>query len=123
MPKTEHLIGAAATSLSLLCGGWALWPLAFPAPAAPSVTRAALPQVEADPAPIYPTTSSVKPLLSGRLNLNTASKAQLEALPGVGPAFAERIIAARPLKSLSDLDRVKGVGPVMLERLKDRVSF
>ena len=58
-----------------------------------------------------------------RINLNTASQAQLETLPGVGPKFAARLIAGRPYSGLEDLDRVKGVGPKMLEKLKNLVRF
>jgi competence protein ComEA len=63
-------------------------------------------------------------LVSGeRINLNTASQAQLEALPGVGPIFAARLIAGRPYSGFEDVDRVKGVGPKMLEKLKNLVRF
>lgn len=62
----------------------------------------------------------------GKVNLNTASQAELEALPGVGPSLAERIIAARqeaPFTSLSDLDRVSGVGPKLLKKLETQVTW
>jgi competence protein ComEA len=58
-----------------------------------------------------------------RINLNTASLAQLETLPGVGPKFAARLIAGRPYSGFEDVDRVKGVGPKMLEKLKTLVRF
>jgi competence ComEA-like helix-hairpin-helix protein len=61
-----------------------------------------------------------------RVNLNTASQAELEALPGVGPGLAKRIIAARQQKrfaSLADLDRVSGVGPKLLKKLEDHVTW
>jgi comEA protein len=58
-----------------------------------------------------------------RVNLNTASAAQLEALPGVGPKFAARLIEGRPYSSFEDVDQVKGVGPKMLEKLKNLVRF
>jgi competence ComEA-like helix-hairpin-helix protein len=58
-----------------------------------------------------------------RINLNTANLEQLEALPGVGPKFAARLIAGRPYSSFEDLDRVKGVGPKMLEKFKNLVRF
>jgi comEA protein len=58
-----------------------------------------------------------------RINLNNATQIQLEALPGVGPKFATRLIAGRPYSSFEDVDRVKGVGPKMLEKLKNLVRF
>lgn len=61
-----------------------------------------------------------------RINLNTATQSQLESLPGVGPALAKRIIAARqqkPFRSLEDLDQVSGVGPKLLDKLKDHVTW
>ncbi len=63
---------------------------------------------------------------SEKVNVNTATQAELETLPGVGPVLAQRIIAARSnqrFTSLADLDRVPGVGPKMLENLRDRVTF
>lgn len=60
------------------------------------------------------------------VNLNTASAAELELLPGIGPTLAERIVAHRaangPFKTLDDLDRVPGIGPRTLERLRGLVS-
>lgn len=59
----------------------------------------------------------------GLVNLNTATQAELEALPGVGSALAKRIIQARPIQSLEDLDQVPGVGRKLLERIRDRVTW
>jgi competence ComEA-like helix-hairpin-helix protein len=61
-----------------------------------------------------------------RINLNTATQAELESLPGVGPSLAKRIIVARQQKrftSLADFDQLSGVGPKLLEKLKDRVTW
>lgn len=52
-----------------------------------------------------------------RLHLNTATQAELESLPKVGPTLAARIRAGRPYRDLDDLDRVKGVGPATLRVL------
>lgn len=50
-----------------------------------------------------------------RVDINTASRAQLELLPDIGPALAARVIADRldhgPFTSLDDLQRVPGIGP------------
>jgi competence ComEA-like helix-hairpin-helix protein len=60
------------------------------------------------------------------VNLNTATQAELDAIPGVGPKLAARIIAARqqrPIQSLDDLDRISGVGPKLLKRLEPQVTW
>ena len=63
----------------------------------------------------------------GKVHLNSASQSELEALPGVGPVLATRLIEYRTehgkFHSLKDLDAVSGVGPAMLENLADVVSF
>ena len=62
------------------------------------------------------------PLASGeQLDLNTAPASELDRLPGVGPATADRIVAARaerPFGSVDDLARVSGIGPATLDRVR-----
>jgi comEA protein len=59
------------------------------------------------------------------VNLNTATAQQLELLPGIGPALAQRIIEERArrglFKSVDDLDKVKGIGPRTLAKLRPLV--
>jgi|LNFM01.1.fsa_nt_gb competence ComEA-like helix-hairpin-helix protein len=61
------------------------------------------------------------------LSINHATQSELEALPGVGPALARRIIEARArggsFRSLADLDAIRGVGPAMLRRLSPLLRF
>lgn len=67
-----------------------------------------------------PTAAAVK------INPNIAAKSELELLPGVGPALADRIIAERArasFRTLDDLGRVRGIGPKTLERLREHVVF
>ncbi|OOV13765.1 ComEA family DNA-binding protein [Deinococcus sp. LM3] len=116
---------------TLLCAALSLGPALLPRPQVPVVTRVPLspPSPTAAPSgsgqepPVYPATASVQPLISGRVNLNTATQEQLEALPKVGPSLAAKLIAGRPYRSLADLDRVKGVGPSTLKTLSPLVSF
>jgi len=62
-----------------------------------------------------------------RLDVDTANAAQLEALPGIGPALAKRIVADRaargPFVSRTDLARVRGVGPALVARLDSLITF
>lgn len=64
-------------------------------------------------------------VLGHRVNLNTALQAELELLPGVGATMSQRIIEYRSQRggftSVNELDRVKGIGPRMLERLRPLV--
>ncbi|MEX0272364.1 ComEA family DNA-binding protein [Leptolyngbyaceae cyanobacterium UHCC 1019] len=71
-------------------------------------------------------TSTTLKQVTHRVNLNSASQAELETLPGVGPGLAKRIIAARQQKrftSLADVDQVSGVGPKLLQKLKDKIIW
>lgn len=60
-----------------------------------------------------------------KINLNLATKEQLDTLPGIGPAYAERIIAYREehggFSSIEELQDISGIGPKTYERLKDLV--
>ena len=63
----------------------------------------------------------------GKVHLNRATQSQLEELPGVGPVLAARLISYRDehggIRNLGALDAVAGVGPAILENLKDLVAF
>lgn len=52
------------------------------------------------------------------VNINRATREELMTLPGIGEKTAARIIAARPFRSVNDLLRSEGIGPVTLARLK-----
>jgi len=54
------------------------------------------------------------------VNINAASRERLQELPGIGPAYAERIAAARPFESVDDLLRVDGIGESTLAELRGR---
>jgi len=64
---------------------------------------------------------------AGPVNINTADAGQLDTLPGIGPALAQRIMQYRelegPFKSLDDLKNVSGIGGKKYEDLKDRITL
>ncbi len=113
----------AAAIVLAVCGlasvYWAATSGSRPAPAqAPAITDQ---PVASSPTPALP--KNVRP---GILDLNTASAAELELLPGVGPSLAARIVEYRekngPFKQFDDLDKVYGFGPKMLEKIRPLVE-
>lgn len=89
-----------------------------------SLPSYALPKTEAKTSGMTAETRKATP----RVNINTAdAKALDDGLVGVGPAKAEAIIAWRkqkgPFKTIADLTAVKGMGPALVERNKDRLSL
>jgi competence protein ComEA len=100
-----------------------------PAPAAPAAAKEEKKSAKetAKKGEAAPKTQAKEPkaaeTVSGApVDLNTADLKALEALPGVGPATAQKIIAARPFKSVDDLSKVKGMSKAKVEALKDKVT-
>jgi competence protein ComEA len=74
---------------------------------------------ESPPPPSKKKTARMQPI-----DINRASGAELQSLPGIGPKLSQRILAARdkkPFRSVDDLRRVPGIGPKTLERLRPHV--
>jgi len=62
---------------------------------------------------------------SGKVDINSATAEQLDALPGIGPATAAKIVSDRtsngPFRNVDDLMRVPGIGPSKFDALKDLI--
>ncbi len=105
--RAEKLLIAAAAVFVCAAAGFRLWGAAGPEPSPREETEAAAPS----------------PAGAGRVDLNRASRAELEALPGIGPRLAERIIAHRerygPFRSAADIVDVEGVGQALYDALRD----
>ena len=59
---------------------------------------------------------------SGKVDLNRASAAQLDTLPGVGPVMVAKIIERRPFTRIEELQEIDGVGAKTFERLAPYVK-
>src|SRR5918995_867253 len=66
------------------------------------------------------------PAAAGRVSLSSASVAELDALPGIGPVTAQKIVDHRlahgGFRSVDDLDAIPGIGPARVEQLRELVS-
>lgn len=72
-------------------------------------------------APVAGSVAGVSDVMS-LINLNTASSSQLDTLPGIGPATAEKIMAARPYSAVEELVSKKAVSQSVFDKIKGKVS-
>jgi len=68
------------------------------------------------------TSSNALGITSALININTASKAELEALPGIGPVTADKIIAGRLYQTVEELKSRKIIGQSLYNKLKDLLT-
>ena len=93
-----------------------------------AIVPAAAAQEPKTPAPAAKAARASKPAAApaSPINLNTATQAQLEALPGVGAKAAQRILDYRkqngPFKKIEDLMNVQGIGEKSFLKLKPQLT-
>jgi competence protein ComEA len=82
-------------------------------PAAPVAAPAKAPPAKAQAAKLAP---------GQKININTATKEQLDMLPGIGPVKAQAVIEGRPYKKIEDIKKVKGIKEGEFSKIKDVIT-
>jgi len=84
-----------------------------------------IPSIEAESGVTSNTKSGVNK--DGKININTATEAELDTLPGIGPARAADIITYREesggFKSIEDIKNIKGIGDASFEKMKEKITI
>ena len=86
-----------------------------PAKTAPGKTPAKTAAPPADKAPAAAKTDAQL------IDINTASEAELKSIPGIGDAYASKIIAGRPYRAKNVLDQKKIIPHATYEKIKDMI--
>ncbi len=111
--KTEWLLAAVAVIFFVCLAALALWGGTASTGTVVSVERQA--EWEYVPAP------------AEKVDINTADEEGLAELPGIGPVLAGRIVEYResngPFGSADELMEIEGIGPKILEGLRDQISI
>jgi competence protein ComEA len=93
-------------------------PAVKPAPAVPAAPAAAVPAKAAKAEKVAP----AKLAPGEKVNINTAPKEKLDALPGIGPVKAQAIIDGRPFAKPEDIMKVKGIKQGEYNKIKDIIT-
>jgi competence protein ComEA len=92
-----------------------------PAPASPAAPAAAAP-AKAVKAPTAEKAAPAKLAPGEKVNINSAPKEKLDALPGIGPVKAQAIIDGRPYAKPEDVMKVKGIKQGEYNKIKDLIT-
>jgi competence protein ComEA len=93
------------------------------APAATAAKDVAKPVKEAQKQAKSAAKSASAVVPGAKVNINTAYKAALDALPGIGPVKAQAIIDGRPYKTIEDVMKVSGIKEKGFEKIKDMITI
>lgn len=120
-----HGFSSCLVGIALLLAGLLLIsPLVFAqvekAPVAAPKAGPAKTTVPAAEKPAAPSTAKLAP--GEKVNINTATKEKLGALPGIGPGKAQAIIDGRPYTKPEDIMKVKGIKKGTYDKLKDSIT-
>ncbi|MDA8433448.1 MAG: helix-hairpin-helix domain-containing protein [Nitrospiraceae bacterium] len=121
--KIEKLKGIATVGSQKSAGpsapsGQAAPAPSFPAAAKPAKAGSAIPEIP----PGGDKKSALKLAPGEKININTASKEMLEALPGIGPAKAKAIIEGRPYATPEDIMKVRGIKQGTFNKIRDQIT-
>ena len=97
-------------------------PAAAGAAASSAATKGAAAAQAAKTAPATAKKAAKAAIPAGGVNINTASREQLELLPGIGPKKAQAIIDGRPYQKTEDIMKVKGIKQGIYNKIKDKIT-
>jgi len=106
--KLHRILLPVLMGISLVMGAWGQTPAAKKDSA--GMKKAAGKKADTKPA-----------AKTGLVDINSATSAQLDALPGVGEAYADKIIKGRPYKMKTDLVRRKIIPQSTYDQIKDQI--